>query len=584
MEQLKVYGYIRVSTDAQDFRRQEKLIKDYCDEKQHLLINIISEKISGASKEIKSINDLTSLTKEQCDLVLISEMSRLSRDEDITLMVERITPILRKGIKIIFLDNPQKIYDIDVLKNPYDIFIIISKAAAAAEERAKIIYRTTTGKANALDITPYAFTGNKAPFGFKTTPNPTGKPKTILAIDEDEKQELTFIYESIISGRTVTGLTNEFNEQGKRTPRNNAKWSEAALAKIVHNTLYKGERVYKGKVYNIEPIIEPEKWELANQMIKQNQVFRGTATKNYNPLKGLFFCPCGYGFLLRSNSGSGLFNYVCAKRQRDKSYRDVCKNSGLGATFILNTLWYSVSHHLVNMRYRLKSDEEIIRLEEKNDILTVQKKNLEKDIDKKTKELDILYDRLLTTESVSIRKKIESQYGDVEKNIEKIKHAISKSEKDIASNNREIKRLKEPSKIEDYQNLSEFEKAQKYKEHIKKIVYYSHNLLCGWLVIDYKNGYQTILALNNNGNNRFCLAVPDAIGFNKETRKVVIKSLPKSNMKPFEPYKEVELDFKQYVHSLQLEDYNQQNFINEISLTEIDFKGLAVQANYTETE
>ena len=59
MEKSKrVVGYARVSTEAQDITRQIELITAYCNDRNYHLIKIIQEKISGARKDRKSLNEL----------------------------------------------------------------------------------------------------------------------------------------------------------------------------------------------------------------------------------------------------------------------------------------------------------------------------------------------------------------------------------------------------------------------------------------------------------------------------------------------------------------------------------------------
>ena len=59
MEKSKrVVGYARVSTEAQDITRQIELITAYCSDRNYHLIKIIQEKISGARKDRKSLNEL----------------------------------------------------------------------------------------------------------------------------------------------------------------------------------------------------------------------------------------------------------------------------------------------------------------------------------------------------------------------------------------------------------------------------------------------------------------------------------------------------------------------------------------------
>lgn len=54
----------------------------------------------------------------------------------------------------------------------------------------------------------------------------------------------------------------------------------------------------------IEKIIPDSDWNRAQVCISQNRLFKDSPTRNFNPLKGIVFCPCGYalmdtGFILK---------------------------------------------------------------------------------------------------------------------------------------------------------------------------------------------------------------------------------------------------------------------------------------------
>ena len=97
---MDVFGYVRVSTDRQDLERQKQQISDFCNAKNHRLLHIFSEKISGAT-EIDDREELSLLmqkTNHDADLVVISEMSRYSRQDDLVEVVYSIARLLKRGL------------------------------------------------------------------------------------------------------------------------------------------------------------------------------------------------------------------------------------------------------------------------------------------------------------------------------------------------------------------------------------------------------------------------------------------------------------------------------------------------------
>lgn len=111
MEKSKrVVGYARVSTEAQDITRQIELITAYCSDRNYHLIKIIQEKISGARKDRKSLNELLDVDDAVADMIIVSELSRLSREDDILSVLSTINELLKQGVDILFLDKQDRIY------------------------------------------------------------------------------------------------------------------------------------------------------------------------------------------------------------------------------------------------------------------------------------------------------------------------------------------------------------------------------------------------------------------------------------------------------------------------------------------
>ena len=99
MEKSKrVVGYARVSTEAQDITRQIELITAYCSDRNYHLIKIIQEKISGARKDRKSLNELLDVDDAVADMIIVSELSRLSREDDILSVLSTINELLKQGV------------------------------------------------------------------------------------------------------------------------------------------------------------------------------------------------------------------------------------------------------------------------------------------------------------------------------------------------------------------------------------------------------------------------------------------------------------------------------------------------------
>ena len=164
---MKAVGYIRVSTDHQDLSRQETLIRQYCQKHNYLLTDIIGEKVSGAKKGRASLSDLLTLDKSSADIVVVSELSRLSREDDYTKILFIVNEMLENGINVVFLDEESKIYEAGKPLSIVDILTLVIGAKTAADERMKIATRMKTGKTTKIQIEPYMYTGGTAPYGHR---------------------------------------------------------------------------------------------------------------------------------------------------------------------------------------------------------------------------------------------------------------------------------------------------------------------------------------------------------------------------------------------------------------------------------
>lgn len=164
---MRVIVYARVSTAKQDLERQIMLAKDYCKINGHDIVGQIVEKMSGAKSDREGLNELMKLTKSDCDLVVVSELSRISREEEFQRIFARIDTLRDAGIGVVFLDDPDTVYSNE---NPitFTQFIILGvKAQGAREELLKIRDRMKSGRLSKLQNHPYMVTCSKIPFGFK---------------------------------------------------------------------------------------------------------------------------------------------------------------------------------------------------------------------------------------------------------------------------------------------------------------------------------------------------------------------------------------------------------------------------------
>lgn len=100
---MKVYSYIRVSTERQEFGRQQEAIRKYCEENEIIVDREFSDKISGKTFDRKEYQEMRDLAQRN-DVIIIKELDRLGRDME--LIKEEWNYFMSKGVRMIVVDMP----------------------------------------------------------------------------------------------------------------------------------------------------------------------------------------------------------------------------------------------------------------------------------------------------------------------------------------------------------------------------------------------------------------------------------------------------------------------------------------------
>lgn len=108
--------YAKVSTDKQEYTIQLEELKQYAERNDISIEYIFEEKESGLNSDRPEYNKLINLTKEDIDIVLIWELSRLSRKSiDIRKDIQNFTD---KGINVFIYDKNLNTLQSDGSENP----------------------------------------------------------------------------------------------------------------------------------------------------------------------------------------------------------------------------------------------------------------------------------------------------------------------------------------------------------------------------------------------------------------------------------------------------------------------------------
>ena len=568
----RAIGYSRVSTEKQDLVRQEKLISEYCDSHDYILVDIIEEKVSGAKNEVDRVGlmKLLSLQGNEADTIIVAELSRLSREDDTLDVLNKVNSLLQKGFNVVFLDNEDKVYTAYSILSLFDIIRLGVEAEYSAGERKKITMRMKTGKYPKIQANPYMYAGGTAPYGFDIIDNPefagqkNNRPaKSIMVVNDVEMENVRLIYNWILDGMTVRDAAKKANEMGFIT-RKNKPFCQTSIAKIIKNPIYNGRRRFKGFNLKTEKIISDEDWNLAQERLQKNRLYKGHGNKHFNPLKGIIFCPCGYGMMLHQmnsiRDGAYLTLHCCVRNRPEYGHK--CKNSGIKAGVVFDAVWKCVKSVILEKEYKNKSNEQVKSYERiiatlKKQILDTNNtiKNLIADRDKIP---DILL-RLSNMNGVSehLIDTYNNKYTEFDKRIienEKKKELLNQ---EISVYQQKIRDIKRVAIRQELDNLDDIAKADIYKRVLSRVVYYSENQFSGFIVISFKNGIETIV-ITTGAKKRIVAQLPSTFKFDKEKKKIVVEIIEKPHSVTnftFQPSQYKEYSIKELKDAFSVEEW-----------------------------
>ena len=268
----KVAIYVRVSTTSQveegySIDEQKAKLSSYCDIKDWSVYKIYTDGgFSGSNTDRPALEGLIKdAKKRKFDTVLVYKLDRLSRSQKDTLyLIEDI--FIKNNIAFLSL---QENFD---TSTPFGKAMIGLLSVFAQLEREQIKERMQLGKLGRAKAGK-SMMWTKTSYGYdyhKETGTVTINPAQSLAIK--------FIFESYLSGRSITKLRDDLNEQYPKP----IPWNYRAVRKILDNPVYCGYNQYLGEIYkgNHEPIITKEVYDKTQKELKIRQ---RTAAENVNP-------------------------------------------------------------------------------------------------------------------------------------------------------------------------------------------------------------------------------------------------------------------------------------------------------------
>lgn len=333
---MKIGIYCRVSTEEQKTKGisiidQEERGIQFC-LKNKYEYEVFND--SGLSGELSPENrpELNKLIEKiylkEIDGVFVVDFDRLSRDEKFGFVFKKI-----------LTDNQIKLFDLSGelnLEDESQDLLLGIKILLSSFEIKKLKVRIK--RSLERSVINGRVNGGLIPYGYTK-----GEDKQLI-IDEVESKVVKLIYQLSIQGKGTKVISNYLNDNNIPTKRNNVlnghllvkgvrktefKWRDSVIYNILTNTIYIGERKFKGNIYPSPIIIEKEKFNLVQELLKTRKNLKDTSNVYFYLLKGLLFCKCGnrlYGH--RSINLSKKNYYGCSSSRH--------KNEGCGTTKGIN--------------------------------------------------------------------------------------------------------------------------------------------------------------------------------------------------------------------------------------------------------
>ena len=527
----KAITYIRVSTKMQDVARQRMKIQEYCDRNNYEIVQeIVDYGISGARADREGYIKLQSLTDKDGEILVISELSRLSREETL-ITVNTIQNIIYHGLDVVFLDDASKYYKANQALNLIELITLLVSADKNAKERIEIKRKNQEGKQAILSNNPYAMVDGNIPFGFQAIYNPNGRrPKKILEENEQEVEHIKKVYELILSGYSLGEVARYFNN--RNITFRGFFVTRQLLGRLIEHSIYKGVRERKLKFdreeasiisVNIKPIITPEDFDRANLLVKENHKYKSTGKNLYNPLKGIFKCRCGRSMIVKDKKPE--------KAVTKLTYR--CSYVGTEDNPIACHFKDEISYHLTNeiiyslfkyMNYsenidffKGQIDNKVQNLIEEIDGLNKQIKNKELIRSNLEAENQELVQSYLEARSSTLRTAVQNKQIEIENKIEALKKEMDKLTDAKLSKEADKLRLIDTRKKEKLDNLNIQEKGELFHKHLASVTYYTVTMMQGFYVIQFRSGLEFIIAVRKTARSPLVSILPDKYTLNKDT-------------------------------------------------------------------
>ncbi|HVN58958.1 MAG TPA: recombinase family protein [Bacteroidales bacterium] len=378
--------YSRVSTSDQDTSSQLNKIRNYCEHHEFSILREFTEKKSGmlSFDEREEMNNLMEWIKtNKVDVLVVWELSRLGRKLKDVLNIT--TELKEHNISLHSLK--ENIITLDENgKESMTGSIMISLLSIFSEfERESIVQRSRRGLEYSSEVLGRWTGGNLLPYGYK-------RENKVLVVDPDEAEIIKLIFNLYLEGKGTQKIAHLLNEKGIKTRYNKVlkkkiningvlkssddfNFVDGTIYTILRNSIYKGERRYKGRILKAPSIIDNITFDKVQERLTENYNKKGINTKfNYLLQNIEMRCgECGLTYFPHKRSDGVDNRYICLSK---RTHKTDCNNTGIGINKLDDGVWYFIRRTddlMKHIKNSIDTDEINNQIEKKNHSLKLLK-------------------------------------------------------------------------------------------------------------------------------------------------------------------------------------------------------------------
>lgn len=347
-------GYIRVSTDKQDYERQRDEIMLYAKKMDFAVAKIFEDKQTGSTYDDRlGFQDLLIFLEENphTKIIIFDEISRMGRDT--AMQVTTYKELTRKGVRVFTRGKGE------FGSNKEDNLLFTVLSAIADYEKQTIIDRTSSGRRK---VVRDGFTQiSQRPFGYNLLFTQKKERQVLkrqfVEVNEEEAGHVRKMYEIVAKNGTVFDVLR-YLKIHKIKPLKSKEWGKSSVLRILHSPTYYGEWQFGKYVKNhksryslskrskdqivtveIPPIVSKSLFDQVQDNLNKNRIkFNPRNQKTQFVFKGLLQCSCGGTMQTVTETRSGERLYRCPQRNINGLSTKTCPIHSIKANYLESIL------------------------------------------------------------------------------------------------------------------------------------------------------------------------------------------------------------------------------------------------------